>query len=378
MAGRFNLGDSVSGIRSLLGDSPSPLVTAEINPDVAQSLGRIGGDDARRVYERLVARGTDEQTAAIIARGVETGVPQELPRGPYREAVRPPVFDPDTGRYLDTLRIRGVEAPRAPEPDFSLDSPLFRDMYKADMAYDNLRKGRTRNLRNAGGELAAIAQDNIRTAAQRSKRAGSRLAPAAAVAGAGAGLGLMLAPKNLGLTESGNPADLRDEPESASDILSRPEVPMVPQEDIRIPKKTFYEMDGRPFDESVRGGRPEAELMQPVPQPADYSMQAREMINKLNAMRRSAGGEVPEAPAMMREINRLMELGNRQRNQPGYQIPASDPARDPYQQAKTLIARVNDMYRAGYTPNSPEVQRIMADVRRLHAEGDAIRNRRAG
>lgn len=343
--GRFTLEDTLRSIRALMGEATSP-----------------------RAGENPLLRASDDES--LLQRYADTrrrsGVYYVDPAGNASGSLRPD--------DLDSLDVPPVAA----EPDFALDSPLFRDMYKADMAYDNLRKGRTRNLRNAGGELAAIAQDNIRTAAQRSNTSGSRLAPAAAVAGAGAGLGLMLAPKNLGLTESGNPADLRDEPESASDILSRPEVPMVPQEDIRIPKKTFYEMDGRPFDESVRGGRPEAELMQPVAAPADYSMQAREVINKLNAMRRSAGGEVREAPAMMREINRLMELGNRQRNQPGYQIPASDPARDQYQQAKTLIARVNDMYRAGYTPNSPEVQRVMADVRRLHAEGDAIRNRRAG
>lgn len=115
-----------------------------------------------------------------------------------------------------------------------------------------------------------------------------------------------------------------------------------------------------------------------VTTPDDYSLQARELINKLNAMRRAAGGEVPEAPAMMREINRLVALGNAQRKAPGYSYPKADPARDPYQQARNLIAQVNNMYRAGYQPGSPEVERIMAEVRRLQAQGDAIRNRRAG
>lgn len=336
--GKYDVADILRSIRSLLGDAPM--------------------------------RASDDASVAVVKRGT---VPEDAYADMAAESL---ARQPFVRRGLDSLDV----PPAATAPDFSLDSPLFRDMHKADQAYDNLRKGRTRNLRNAGGELAAIAQDNIRTAAQRSAQrarpSGSGAAKAAAIAGAGAGVGLMLAPKDLGLTESGNPADLREE--SASDILSRPELPMVPQEDIRIPKKTFYEMDGRPFDEGVRGGLPESELMNPVAQPADYSMQARELINKLNAMRRAAGGEVPEAPAMMREINRLMELGNKQRNTPSYQIPASDPARDPYQKAKNLIAQVNNMYRAGYTQNSPEVQRVMAEVRRLHAEGDAIRNRRAG
>ena len=112
--------------------------------------------------------------------------------------------------------------------------------------------------------------------------------------------------------------------------------------------------------------------------PEDYSLQARALINRLNDMRRAAGGEVPEAPAMMKEINRLIELGNTQRRDPQYSHPQADPARDPYQQARDLIARVNQMYRHGATPNSPEVQQIMRQVRQLQSQGDAIRNRRVG
>lgn len=121
--------------------------------------------------------------------------------------------------------------------------------------------------------------------------------------------------------------------------------------------------------------RPEPTVVQA---PQDYSLQARALINRLNDMRRAAGGEVPEAPAMMAEINRLVAMGNQQRRDPGYSYQQADPARDPYQQARDLIAQVNQMYRQGMTPNSPEVQRIMAQVRQLQAQGDAIRNRRAG
>lgn len=112
--------------------------------------------------------------------------------------------------------------------------------------------------------------------------------------------------------------------------------------------------------------------------PQDYSLQARALINRLNDMRRAAGGEVPEAPAMMAEINRLIAMGNQQRQSPAYQYPPQDPAQDPYQQARNLIAQVNQMYQQGYSPNSPEVQRLMAQVRQLQSQGDAIRNRRAG
>jgi hypothetical protein len=251
----------------------------------------------------------------------------------------------------------GIDATPTPEPDFALDSPLFRDMYKADQAFDNVRKGRTGNLRNQSRDLVNIAADNIRSAddAAKAARAPRGMTPgqAAALAGVGAGMGIMMAPKDMGLKASGNPADLQDEEPISSST---------------------------PFSEEALGGRSESDLMQPFSQPdaVDYSLQAREMINKLNAMRRAAGGEVPEGAMMMREINRLIALGNAQRRDPSYSLPTADPARDPYQQARDLISQANQMYRQGASPNSPEVQRIMAEVRRLQAEGDAIRNRRVG
>lgn len=67
----------------------------------------------------------------------------------------------DDRPYLETLR-RAYRAPG--EPDMSLDSPLFGEMYEADRAFEQLRKGRTSNLRNAGGDLARIASQSIRDA----------------------------------------------------------------------------------------------------------------------------------------------------------------------------------------------------------------------
>lgn len=65
----------------------------------------------------------------------------------------------DAAAYLARLK-RPLRA--AGEPDMSLDSPLFRSMYEADQAYEQLAKGRTPNLRNAGGDLARIAGQAIR------------------------------------------------------------------------------------------------------------------------------------------------------------------------------------------------------------------------
>lgn len=107
------------------------------------------------------------------------------------------------------------------------------------------------------------------------------------------------------------------------------------------------------------------------PTAEDYFAQARALINQLNQMRRAAGGEVPESRAMMAQIQRLQDIGNRMRNSPSY-MPA-DPS-DPAGQAQMLIQQLNAMReRAG--GEVPQAPRILAEVRRLQAEADAQNNR---
>lgn len=119
-----------------------------------------------------------------------------------------------------------------------------------------------------------------------------------------------------------------------------------------------------------------AEESRPAPAtvegPPDYSFQARELINKLNAMRRKAGGEVPEAKAMMAEINRLLELANKQKNAPGYEPPMPT---DYHGEAQRLLQRLNAR-RMEVGGEVPETQQVMAEVRRLQALGDQQRNAR--
>ena len=142
-------------------------------------------------------------------------------------------------------------------------------------------------------------------------------------------------------------------------------------------------MDGEP-DQSLGSGdmtdtsgtEALAEESRPIPAtvegPPDYSFQARELINKLNAMRRKAGGEVPEAKAIMSEINRLLDLSNKQRNAPSYK-PAMPT--DYHGEAQLLIQKLNAMNQE-IGGMSPETPRIMAEVRRLQALGDQQRNAR--
>lgn len=101
--------------------------------------------------------------------------------------------------------------------------------------------------------------------------------------------------------------------------------------------------------------------------PPDYSAQAKQLIEKLNAMRRKAGGEVPEAPAMMKEIQRLLDLSNQQRNAPTYR-PRTESG-DPGEQAIVLMQDLNRRRQqaGGEVPDAP---RVLAEIRRLQRLSD--------
>lgn len=180
----------------------------------------------------------------------------------------------------------------------------------------------------------------------------SRAAAAAAAAAAGAGIGkvaydafnrgpdIMAEEDVQSLDDTGGTADL------AAETAPPPEVP-----------------DPAP---------------EPAPEPVDYSMEARRLIDQLNAMRRAAGGEVPEAQEMQAEINRLLALANQTRRATFVAAPGDDASRY-YQQAQGIIDQLNAAYREGsLTPNSPRAREMMAQVRQLQQAGDNLRNRRAG
>jgi hypothetical protein len=277
-------------------------------------------------------------------------------------------FEPDAANPADAGAVgraaRSLDQGVPAAPDMGLESPMFEDLYRSAGAYDNLRKGRTPNLRNSGGDLARIAGDNIRRAGDAARQAQKtaklqddllKIGVAGGVAAAAGGVGMMAmpdtapgasakvpskpAPKEDDLLTSGNPADLVEE--------TRP-APKVPAQD-----------DVQP---------------QVAKAPTDYSAKARELINRLNDMRRQAGGEVPQAKEMMAEIDRLLALGNEQRREPDFQ--PGDDASAKFKQAQAILDQLNAMYRKGLSPQSRQAQQMMAEVRKLQAEGDAMRNNR--
>ena len=124
--------------------------------------------------------------------------------------------------------------------------------------------------------------------------------------------------------------------------------------------------------EDLPAAQPELAMEPPV----DYSLEARKLIDQLNAMRRQAGGEVPEAAKMQPEIQRLLDLGNKTRRAT-YAAAPQDESSQMFQQAQGMIDQVNDLYRQGHSQGSPQVRQIMQEVSRLQQAGDAIRNRRS-
>jgi hypothetical protein len=151
--------------------------------------------------------------------------------------------------------------------------------------------------------------------------------------------------------------------------------PEMPAED---PPFAAADLSEEQFTERFKRQYLEREASRAQQQPVDYSLEARKLIDQLNAMRRAAGGEVPEAQAMMQEIRRLQELGNQTRRATFVAAPGDDASRY-FQQAQGLIDQLNAEYRTGsLTPNSPKARQVMAQVRQLQQAGDNLRNRRAG
>jgi len=101
------------------------------------------------------------------------------------------------------------------------------------------------------------------------------------------------------------------------------------------------------------------------------------MIDDLNARRRAAGGEVPDAPETMKKINSLLAMSNEQSAAASRgDIPVQ--GNGPREQAQKILAQLNAMRRqAG--GEVPQAGQMMAEVRRLQAMADKQANaRRSG
>ena len=328
--------DAANFIRGLLRRTPTG-VPLDVADDVARAATRVDPQDEE--YFRLLTR--PQQSSAPDFSGIEL----------------------DSGDDF-------LHAVQNAEPDFELGSPLWHQMDKGYRANDNLRRGRTPNLRNQDPQLARIAgQDiNARNSAATASRAADaqraqgmreglgELGAAAATVGIGAGLSSMYpsgeSPASGDMTDTSGTEDLAAESSPPPSI--DPDMPPEEQEFADRFKRQYL----------AREAKRNA--------PVDYSFQAREMMGKLNAMRRAAGGEVPEAKQMMAEIDRLLGMANQQKNAPGYKPPMPT---DYHGEAQRLLQDLNAR-RMEAGGEVADTQKVMAEVRRLQAMGDQMRNAR--
>jgi hypothetical protein len=283
-------------------------------------------------------------------------------------------------KYLDDLRdadaindragiprgtYRAPEVPDAPAaPDLSLGSPAWHDLDKSARAYDNILKGRTGNLRNQDRGLVDVARQGIRDAADnatKKSQVGLReAAPAAAVAGL-AGVYAATGKKTADIDSTGGTAELANESRPAPVVSAEPDV--AAKESANV-KRNLLRREMQRADAGVGA--------------YDPRQQAEVLMKDLNNRRMKAGGEVPEAPQMMAQINELLSKSNQRTNArtPAQaQAYAKDNQDSPHAQASALLAQLNEMRRkAG--GEVPQAQQIMAEVRRLQAMGDQQRNAR--
>jgi len=279
-----------------------------------------------------------------------------------------------TKLFDDVINANMPEGPTLSRPaaaeDFELGSPLWHQLDKGYRANDNLRRGRTPNLRNQDPQLARIAGQELNStnSAARATRAADaqraqgmreglgELGAAAATVGIGAGLSSMYpsgeTPTQGDMTDTSGTEDLAAESRPAPSV--EPDMPPDEQEFADRFKRQYL----------AREAKRNA--------PVDYSFQARELMGKLNAMRKAAGGEVPEAKQMMAEIDRLLGMANQQKNAPGYK-PAMPT--DYHGEAQRLLQDLNAR-RMEAGGEVADTQKVMAEVRRLQAMGDQMRNAR--
>jgi hypothetical protein len=381
--------DNASAVRALLGDLIGADAVDFTNPEVMRLLplnlqrGVLAGDTqaiafaTQKVLSQNSARlptATPMEGGALIpqgGRGVPVGGPTgsgvlmpesralstevtpqpRLPGPPQRALPAPP----------EQLRLpgpaqRALPAPRSPDlpPGGSavdFDDPALADFLRSQGQPPPPRRpaggadfGVPERRPLPPGEPRAVGQADVLSRRRRAAGTG-----AAGVAGA-LGVRLAMEPNSLGDGEAGLPdadmAEPADDPMATADLAAEQNPP--PQVEVRE-------------------------------EPLDAREQAHALMKELNMRRRQAGGEIPEAPQMIRQIETLLaqadDAGNaRMRQTMDGGPPSAAGPQDYHGQARDLIAQVNMMYRQGMTPNSPEAQRVMQEVRRLQSMGDAQRN----
>ena len=323
--------DSLRRMAGRVDDVPAR-VTANVDPDVVRYLDDLSaqdnafktrfGFDPDKVYEPI-------DGVAVAARRMDAGVPAQ--------------------------------------PNLGLESPLFPQMSRAQDAFDNLRKGRTSNLRNqpfaqpAGAAIRDAAADSIR-AMQRDRMA-ERAMMVGGAAGA-AGLGTMIAGSHNNMSDA-----VQASPPAKPMAAPAPAAPMAaPQAPGLSPEEQAF---ADKFKSQIAGHEARVE---PAYEADRMAMQARQMLADLNARRRAAGGEVPDAAEVTAKADAMLAQANAIRNESTYRPLPQQGVRGQKagsrQQAIAMIQALNaDRQRAGgEVPDAPQRE---AAIRQLLAQADA-------
>ena len=319
-----------------------------------------------------------------------------------RSAPRPQyMYDllPDTSMQfqisdLTPSQMADMNPPRAPQPDlmdaFRGDFERQGDRLASEMGSlsDDIAPPAPPPARVSGGErllawIRAVDASRARSAAPQPSRVvddgempprlargpdGQRppISDNARTAAKVAGIGAIGAAANLGMQ-----GIVDDIPDWARDPIgamrgSSPDG-LAPVPNITRPPRAFSTAD------LAAETSPPPQIMTQEPAPIRPREQAQELMRDLNLRRREAGGEIPEAPAMMREIDRLMSMSN-QTMAAASRGEVATGGNDPHMQAARLMAQRNEMLRRGMP--TQQAQQMMAEITRLQRLGDEQRNAR--
>lgn len=325
-----------------------------------------GGMDMRKLINSPEFQMLSDAEKLLVRNGDIT----PLLRAPIRAT------DPPTG-------LDAIQAPPPAAADMGLGGDLWTEMSRASGRNQALLSGKQNNLRNQ--PFAPIARDALQMqqaypavraqqAAQRGQTAQDLAMMGGGVAAAGAlGAGAYMVGQQAmkpgvqavpppqappaGLTSTGGTADLVAESRPAPVVDSSG----VDESNFADTFKSQYNAREQKREAAGQGGY-------------DPRQQAEMLIGELNSRRQKAGREIPEAP----QINALLAQSNEMRNsrspQAAGRVAGANP-QDPHAQAQFLIAQLNEM-RSKAGREVPQAQQIMAEVRRLQAQGDEMRNAR--
>lgn len=276
-------------------------------------------------------------------------------------------------------RLLGYDAPAASPPP----APSRAKGKPGGAARAAVEANDSQRLLEAAQARRIGLMDDPAEAGQDTFRARDAAGPIVAAAGAGAAMGLTGAVADkvkksygppTGMTSTGGAADLAEEYRPAPVV--QPTGTEFPPSDPNA-EAAFTDQFKRQY--TARENKRQAQGAGTYPKPPmDPRAEAERLMKDLNARRMAAKGEVADGRQTEARINDLIAQSNKMRNSQTPQQAQATAAANPqdyHAQARAMLADLNERAsRMGGTP--PDMQKVLAEVRRLNALGDEQRNAR--